>query len=352
MATPTDSPLTGEIWHLSIDDLFSSLPLKPRLGGPGPFVINLSASTAPISLPKGAAVGSNRGHVYQIRRIEDHRLRYRLRLGPFAGEDEADAVLAKVRDFYPGALTATADTDDQRALAQIEAKAEWAKPAAPAHGVAPAAVPARAAMAVAPESTLTMTAPGIAPAANRPDGAMRPGATMLAVQAGSPATPIPGISPVVEAPKLTSPSRVREVESTLTVRALTTAELDDEETLRSFVIELAQSVEPFDPEAVPHLDIFSAYRLYSVASIDQGKIIHSLRLGFFGEEIAAVAVSNYLAAFYDKPVIRRVSRAERNRFADQRLEARKDVGATGKHASIEITNERYIREKRPMQGQE
>jgi hypothetical protein len=41
-----------------------------------------------------------------------------------------------------------------------------------------------------------------------------------------------------------------------------------------------------------------------------------------------------------------VSSAERTRFADESLEPRKDVGSTGRQAVIEITNERYIRERR------
>jgi hypothetical protein len=53
-----------------------------------------------------------------------------------------------------------------------------------------------------------------------------------------------------------------------------------------------------------------------------------------------------LSAYYDKPTVKRVSTAERDRFVDQVFQPRKDVGATGKHAVIEITNERYVREKR------
>jgi hypothetical protein len=74
--------------------------------------------------------------------------------------------------------------------------------------------------------------------------------------------------------------------------------------------------------------------------------VHSLRLGFFGEEVSAGAVASYLTEYYEKPTIKRVSAAERQRFADSTLEPRKDVGATGKHAVIEITNERYVRERR------
>jgi hypothetical protein len=130
------------------------------------------------------------------------------------------------------------------------------------------------------------------------------------------------------------------------MRALTSFEMEDEQASRWFVIQLSQSEDPFDPEMVPNLDIFSAYRLYSVAGMDQGRIVHSLRLGFFGEEIAAAAVASYLTEYYDTPTIKRVSAAERERFADRRLKPRKDVEATGRHAVIEITNERYIRERR------
>jgi len=57
-------------------------------------------------------------------------------------------------------------------------------------------------------------------------------------------------------------------------------------------------------------------------------------------------VAGYVAAYYENPTIKRVSVAERTRFEAQRIEARKDVGATGKHAVIEITDELVIRESR------
>jgi len=127
---------------------------------------------------------------------------------------------------------------------------------------------------------------------------------------------------------------------------LTAPEIEDDGVLRWFVIQLAVSDHAFDPDAVPNLDIFSEYRLYSVAWNDQGHNVRALRLGFFGEEIAAVAVASYLAIHYDKPTIRRVSVAERERFSMQRVEARKDVGEAGKHAAIEITNELVARRRR------
>jgi hypothetical protein len=593
MATPINAPMAGEIWHLSIEDLFQPVQEAPRLGGDGPFVINLSVSTAPISIPTKSFAGCSEAHVYQIQVTEDGRTRYRLRLGSFVSEDEADAVLVEVRDTYPGALTATAGAADLRAIATMTAKADtrpataqaraempvtdkpaprkvaatkpaadeaiinvpeaeisidiaWPTPAlvvpplaplrtapiaptaaqavpkpvapqaaAPAvapQPVAPAIAPQAAAPAVAPKPvapaiapqtaapaiTPKPVAPAIAPQAAAPAVVPKPVAPAIAPQTASSApkaaTPAPVLTeviapmkavipqtvspvpvpmaapvlteevtlkskaPLVMPPVLTPPVQTaappikapdkpaapsikaadkpappsikaadkpaappikaadkpaappikaadkppaaplrqsvaparkagtpfrspafrplgarltslqhvvvatapapaaREVkkldqpldslESTQTMRALTASELEDDEASRWFVIQLALADRAFDPDAVPNLDIFSEYRLYSVAGSDQGRVVHALRLGFFREEIAAVAVASYLGAYWDKPTIKRVSLAERERFADQRVEARKDVGATGKHAVIEITDELVARRRR------
>ena len=546
MATPINAPMAGEIWHLSIDDLFQPVQEAPRLGGEGPFVINLSASTAPISIPAKAFAGCSDAHVYQIQVTEDGRTRYRLRLGPFATEDEADAVLAVVRDTYPGALTATASASDSRVIGSMQAKAEarqagarkpvdtavteksspkkadaeisidiaWptpelavppTRPVRAAPTAAPVAIPpvATAPLELAPEWALpkldipppssresnlgakaapvltevvvpagkapaprmaaptpavapvlmdavapkakapVVTAPAAAQATTPKPAAASPApaptfvapvapppvpariaqaAPEPAKQTATPAKPAPpkvaAPAPRIAAPppriaapppriaaKMAAPMAaeksapvltqsvlshskaatklrqsamkpsanrltslqhvvaatarapaVREVkeldepleslESTQTMRAITPTELEDIEASRWFVIELSVADEAFDPDAVPNLDIFSEYRLYSVAGLDQGREVHALRLGFFREEVGAVAVSSYLAAFWDKPAIKRVSLAERERFADQRVEARKDVGATGMHAVIEITDELVARRKR------
>jgi SPOR domain len=549
MATPINAPMAGEIWHLSIEDLFQPVQEAPRLGGDGPFVINLSVSTAPISVPAKVFAGCDDAHIYQIQVTEDGRTRFRLRLGPFMNEDQADAVLADVRDTYPGALTATASASDLRVIGTMQSKVDarhagvqvpLSRAAAPNAAapkpapqvaaesdaeisidiawptpelVVPAATPPRATaprtVAVAPMSlgaaptTLagapgTSVAPAVAPprevapkwvlpeldiplpnvAAGRlakdapvltemvapqskpaaykaavpapvavaPIAAPAPVAvatapapvavaptpiavaptpiavapTPIAVAApvlteavtaksrmpapsiikapmpkpaapvartpapiaARPAAPAPMLTHSVasakaltpkgrpstfntSATKLTSLQHVvvatapapgaREIkkldkpleslESTQTMRALTPPELEDIAASRWFVIQLALADHAFDPDAVPNLDIFDEYRLYSVAGLDQGRVVHSLRLGFFREEIGAVAVASYLAAYWEKPTIKRVSLAERERFAVQRVQARKDVGATGKHAVIEITDELVARRR-------
>ncbi|HEX4151834.1 MAG TPA: hypothetical protein VHY75_06450 [Steroidobacteraceae bacterium] len=428
MATPINAPLTSDFGHLSVDDLLEPILETPRLGGPGPFVINLIASSAPLGPPAkdlGMAAGV---HVYQIQRTEDHRPRYRLRVGPFITELEAEVVLAIVRDVYPGALTATADSDDLRALAAFRPKSGGTTtPALPAAIVPPAtATPAAAATPAAtpPPATVPTAAPSpaaaprpiavapaaapraavVPPAAAEPPLAVAPSlavaprlaaapplaprraaAPPLAAQLRPPA-PLPGSSipvlsdrvrPAAVATRAAVPARatlgppatveraatrtvasqpaaakrpdapgsVPNLESTQTLRPLTASELQDS-TARWYIIQLSLSKEGFDPDSLPNLDIFNEYRLYSVAGLDQGHVVHSLRLGFFAEEGAAAAVAGYLGAFYDKPAVKRISVAERERFRDQRVEARKDIGATGRHAVIEITGEMHIREKR------
>jgi hypothetical protein len=196
---------------------------------------------------------------------------------------------------------------------------------------------ARAAAAPTVAVNLSAKAPTVAAAKAAPSIA-QPAATPAAPLAAKPAAP-PHRVGVPNAPR---PS----VESTQTLRALTVAELQDP-AARWYVIQLSLSEESFDPDSLPNLDIFNEYRLYSVAGIDHGRILHALRLGFFAEEGAAAAVASYLGEFYEKPTVKRISVAERERFRDQRVEARKDIGATGKHAVIEITGERHIRDNRP-----
>lgn len=381
MATPINAPLTSEIWHLSIDDLLEPISEAPRLGGPGPFVINLSASSAPLSQPAKTFTAPHGAYVYQIQRMEDRRPRYRLRLGPFATEDAADAMLAIVRDVYPSALPATAEADDLKAITAMKPKSESAPVprAAPVPAAAPALTIAltptvaptlRVAPSVRVAPTITAVASPVVPTLSAAPQAR----TVSRPQPIPAAVSIPVLSdsvePVRRAPAKAAPpavkpaaptasngvappprraevleARLPNLESTQTLRPLTPSELKDP-VARWYVIQLSLSAESFDPDSLPNLDIFNEYRLYSVAGLDQGRIVHALRLGFFAEEGAAAAVASYLGEFYVKPRVKRISVAERERFRDQRVEARKDIGATGRHAVIEITGERHIRESR------
>src|SRR5205823_12950729 len=87
-----------------------------------------------------------------------------------------------------------------------------------------------------------------------------------------------------------------------------------------------------------------------VTGLEQDRVIHALRVGFFSSELAAEAVAGYLVAYFDSPVIKRVSIAERERFADTGLAARKDVGPSGVHAVIELATPAPLAERRAVEG--
>ena len=126
------------------------------------------------------------------------------------------------------------------------------------------------------------------------------------------------------------------MDRTQTVRALTPLELGDGEASCWFAIQLMLREEPIDAEQVPNLPIFAEYRLYSITGLEQDRVMHALRVGFFSSELAAEAVAGYLGSYFDSPVIKRVSIAERERFADTGVAARKDVGTAAMHAVIEL----------------
>jgi hypothetical protein len=431
------------------DDLFSASTETLTLGGAGPFVINLSSSTVPASLPENGIPVTPGTRIYQIKRFEDQRVRYRLRLGPFATESQADAILIIVRDGYPAALTATATAEDLEAFADLKitlppvavnatpkmrsvaptltesVKTQAARPAqppaaAPSVSKAPAQEPllnvVRTFLVAPPKKPAvpTLTAEPPARAAAKPAAtgnaalpaaapvAKTPAAASPISRAAAPnpraATPPPAVvnriaTPAAsavaparaatlaeevsitvaemtleletEAPaprQSTVPARTQisapvtrateapkagasvDLESTQTMRALTSVELEDKNALRWFVIELCVAERAFQPDTVPDLDIFSMYRLYAVETADSGRPMHALRLGFFSEEMAAKTVAAYLGDHYKDPAVRRVSIAEHDRFKEKCLEARKKVEATGKHLAIEITDQRYVRE--------
>jgi len=104
-----------------------------------------------------------------------------------------------------------------------------------------------------------------------------------------------------------------------------------------FVVEVAASARPFSPHSVPHLDLFGLYRLYHHIEGSDGRLRHSLRLGFFNEARAAEAIARYAAAYFESPRVAQISVIEETQSAKHLFEALKDVGATDQYAAIELT---------------
>lgn len=211
----------------------------------------------------------------------------------------------------------------------ISLQADLAPPkAAPAQ---PAATPAKAKNEKAP----LVTKPLPTPAQKVAEKAAKPGRAPLA--AAKPA------QPTIQPPMRISSSLTSapELDSTQTIRALTSAELDNEQQEKWFAVQLAVSEQPVNLDAMPRLDIFEAYRLYSVATAGSGKIVHSLRLGFFKEAVSAEAVSGYLKTFFGSPSVMRVSVAEHERFKDP--PSKKPAAHSHDAKIVELSNARAAR---------
>lgn len=336
------------------------------------FVINLYASIAPISIAGRNLPGLENYRLYQVSRMEDGRTRHRLRLGFFTSEAHAENVLALVRQQYPTAFTACLCEEDRKfargylPTAQREAAANISpavtRPAlAPAAALAapvnstspvvlelslsdpPAVAPREASedaqpfhvgkgVDIADTGIRLQTEPGdhCAPAALEAFPSLPASRTMTAPASDSaasletilsPAAKLAAVTPLQTAGARSATARPMrrsppELDSTQTIRALTLAELEDEGLEKWFAIQLAASEQPVNLDTMPHLDIFDAYRLYSVASTNAGKIVHSLRLGFFKEDVSAEAVGGYLKTFFSTPTVLRVSEAEYVRFKE------------------------------------
>lgn len=336
----------------------------------GPFVVNLCASVAPIDLKPGGMPGLERYRLYQVRRVEDNRPRYRLRLGFFADEAATEVVLAAVREFYPAAFCVPAGSDDLKHAPGFDQEMLGKRPvAATPHDTSSTArmqripTPAASMQAVTPRETARPAAPVAAspkpaatPAPAPKPQAIAPVAPSMTVSKLELLPETPPRSPAVQAaaasaepfrvkpadPSIMSkaanlqlstdlPDDIRKltgvtaplkadgpvlIDSTQTLRILTETELADTDAPAWFAVQVAVSEQPINLDAMPKLDIFKAFRLYSIAQTRQGQIEHSLRLGFFRESVSAEAVSGYLKTFFSSPDVLRVSAAEQSRFAD------------------------------------
>jgi hypothetical protein len=162
------------------------------------------------------------------------------------------------------------------------------------------------------------SAPAAAPAPSQ--AAQRAMPVAAVAKSAAPKTIAPLKSPVPTEPAkiaaTAAPFTQGDLDSTQTIRALTDAELNDATQDKWFAIQLAVSDQPMNLDAMPHLDIFEAYRPYSVAAAGSGKITHSLRIGFFREHVSAEAVAGYLKTFFSTPSVVRISVAEYTRFKE------------------------------------
>src|SRR5450432_3319191 len=81
------------------------------------FVINLCAATSPVALTPPDHAGLKRFCFFVSRRREESRERFRLHMGYFQSQEEAEKLLDIVREIYPGAWAGLAPGQRLRAAA-------------------------------------------------------------------------------------------------------------------------------------------------------------------------------------------------------------------------------------------
>jgi hypothetical protein len=122
----------------------------PGIAARNAFVINLCSSTSPVALTPPDHAGLKRFSFFVSRRREESRERFRLHMGYFDTQEEAEKLLDIVREIYPGAWAGMAPGQRLRAAAAQDlaagppAGAAEVAPAQlePVHDSTPAAAPA------------------------------------------------------------------------------------------------------------------------------------------------------------------------------------------------------------------
>jgi len=339
------------------------------------FVINLCSSTTPMALSQPQLAELKSYTFFVSRRLEDGRERFRLHMGYFDTQLQAEDMLPLVRDIYPGAWAGEAP--GKRLRARGAAAKIAASPAKQAAKVPDAAVLANApTLNPPPESTLIQPVPPVvlelaaATPASQPTPtpapaiasapAPEPALTLeLVAEAPAPApqeAPTPVTAPTAAATANPVPrtpgsrrdanlpfdqrSNVREVLKSLDESARTRMPpagpavrqpgvLPESQVMRlleekrgdplntmstpaAFAVQLQWSVQPIDLAAVPPLAIFGAYMLYTVEGSREGRRWYGLRLGFFTDANSAKTVAQYVRSEFTAVAVVPVSLKERD----------------------------------------
>src|SRR5580700_4296011 len=151
------------------------------------FVINLCAATSPVALARPEHAGLKRFIFFMSRRREEGRERFRLHMGYFDTQEEAEKLLDIVREIYPGAWAGLAPGQKLRAAA-----AQNGAPAAPAVAteVAPAQLDAPLGSTPAAAAAAAASAPAATPVAQSVEHEISPPPTVAAVAADTAPSPV------------------------------------------------------------------------------------------------------------------------------------------------------------------
>jgi hypothetical protein len=273
------------------------------------YIINLLSSTTPMTLEVPYTPELEGFAVFRSRRIEDGRDRFRLHLGYFESQSEAERVLAAVRARYPAAWVALAPKDamgslDDTSVAQF-------KLIRSSRTGAPVAKPASAVQHASPAASAPVRA------VDTPVKAAPVRATLVAPQSrhAPPSHPArPQLSPtdvlqlLESAPRASRPVAAKPQPAKAPPVAATASAAGVEP--QKFAVQLIWSTNVVDAARVPQLAIFDAYTLYTVQVERAGRRWHGLRLGFFSDPVSARQVALYARSDFSAAAVVPVSERE------------------------------------------
>jgi hypothetical protein len=212
------------------------------------FVINLVSSTTPVALTRPDHAGLKRFTFFVSRRREDGRERFRLHMGYFDTQEEAEQLLDIVRSIYPGAWAGLAPGRRLGAAASPAAVTAMADAAAPERAPEPKPKPASppAAEAATPKPVSTHAT---ATLALLPDEGRRPLADVEDLVPGAGAPQAQAKIPTVQPPARdegraarNSLSNIRAAIASLEDSGIRSSVLDALPELQPAVIPVAQPV--------------------------------------------------------------------------------------------------------------
>jgi hypothetical protein len=347
------------------------------------FVINLCASTTPVALTPPDHAGLKRFTFFVSRRREEGRERFRLHMGYFDSQEEAEKLLDIVREIYPGAWAGLSPGQRLRARAQAQAEAAAADATAaaetenispavskrldavaadapPAPAIVQAAHIAEPALALLPdEGRRVSAAHEAAPeheAARHALSNVRAAIASLEDTGSAPTlAPLPELKAATRAASAT-PEAPRDLSESATLSVLeskgdtggattvnqprppvidknstaaTAAGARPRDEKIAYAVQLLWSVQPIDMDQIPQLAIFSAYTLYGAEGNRDGRRWYGVRLGFFTDAVSAKQVAHYVRSDFSTVSVVPVTVRERERakIAATRPDAT-PVGAT------------------------
>jgi hypothetical protein len=306
------------------------------------FVINLCASTSPMALSQPNVPALKRYTFFVSRQRDDGRDRFRLHMGYFASQEEAEQMLDAVRDVYPAAWAgpAPASGAPRRGRAAVTPIPVVPVAAAATRPAASKPVPGQPVESPTENVVKAVEAPPVLTPVNAPQaqhdvlGAMSNVREVLAKLDESPATRMEtaddaeksalgenDVLRVLEASAksvagsgrfLTPPQAQVRLVTPEDTQSLADVQNDAENSAPPcFAVQLVWSVSPIDVTRLPHLAIFDAYTLYNVEGNRDGRKWYGVRLGFFSDQAAASQVASYVRSDYRAVAIVPVAVKER-----------------------------------------